>query len=67
MAGMYAVYHGPDGLRDIAARTHAMAARLAAGLRVGGVDVADVAFFDTVTARVPGAAARVVAAAAERG
>ncbi|MFY1615395.1 aminomethyl-transferring glycine dehydrogenase [Micromonospora sp. WMMD736] len=67
MAGMYAVYHGPDGLRDIAGRTHAMAARLAAGLRAGGVDVADVAFFDTVTATVPGGAARVVAAAAERG
>ncbi|MGV9213448.1 aminomethyl-transferring glycine dehydrogenase [Micromonospora sp. RB23] len=67
MAGMYAVYHGPDGLRDIATRTHAMAARLAAGLRAGGVDVADVAFFDTVTATVPGGAARVVAAAAERG
>ncbi|MGC4835781.1 aminomethyl-transferring glycine dehydrogenase [Micromonospora vinacea] len=67
MAGMYAVYHGPDGLRDIATRTHAMAARLAAGLRAGGVDVADVAFFDTVTATVPGAAAQVVAAAAQRG
>ncbi|RLP98415.1 aminomethyl-transferring glycine dehydrogenase [Micromonospora sp. CV4] len=67
MAGMYAVYHGPDGLRDIAARTHGMAARLAAGLRAGGVDVADVAFFDTVTATVPGRAAEVVAAAAERG
>ncbi|WP_406069736.1 aminomethyl-transferring glycine dehydrogenase [Micromonospora sp. NBC_01638] len=67
MAGMYAVYHGPDGLRDIATRTHGMAARLAAGLRAGGVDVADVAFFDTVTASVPGRAAQVVAAAAERG
>ncbi|MEU4474907.1 aminomethyl-transferring glycine dehydrogenase [Micromonospora sp. NPDC023888] len=67
MAGMYAVYHGPDGLRDIAARTHQMAARLAAGLRAGGVDVADVAFFDTVTAHVPGRAAEVVAAAADRG
>ncbi|MFC4017450.1 aminomethyl-transferring glycine dehydrogenase [Micromonospora sp. GCM10011542] len=67
MAGMYAVYHGPDGLRDIAARTHQMAARLAAGLRAGGVQVADVAFFDTVTAVVPGRAAEVVAAAAERG
>ncbi|MEV4497773.1 aminomethyl-transferring glycine dehydrogenase [Micromonospora arborensis] len=67
MAGMYAVYHGPDGLRDIATRTHDVAARLAAGLRAGGVDVADVAFFDTVTAAVPGRAAQVVAAAAERG
>ncbi|SCF16101.1 aminomethyl-transferring glycine dehydrogenase [Micromonospora chokoriensis] len=67
MAGMYAVYHGPDGLRDIASRTHEMAARLATGLRAGGVNVADVAFFDTVTAIVPGRAAAVVAAAAKRG
>ncbi|GAA3781967.1 aminomethyl-transferring glycine dehydrogenase [Micromonospora maritima] len=66
MAGMYAVYHGPDGLRAIARRTHEAAARLAAGLRAGGVDVADVPFFDTVTATVPGRAAEVVAAAAER-
>lgn len=66
MAGMYAVYHGPDGLRAIARRTHEAAARLAAGLRAGGVQVADVAFFDTVTAIVPGRAADVVAAAAER-
>ena len=40
MASMYAVYHGPDGLRaHRRARTHAMAARLAAGLRAGGVEV----------------------------
>ncbi|MDQ3825889.1 MAG: glycine dehydrogenase (aminomethyl-transferring), partial [Actinomycetota bacterium] len=38
MASMYAVYHGPDGLRDIAYRTHRMAAVLAAGLRGGGVE-----------------------------
>ncbi|GAB3082815.1 aminomethyl-transferring glycine dehydrogenase [Micromonospora schwarzwaldensis] len=66
MAGMYAVYHGPDGLRAIARRTHGAAARLAAGLRAGGVQVANVAFFDTVTATVPGRAAEVVAAAAAR-
>ncbi|TDB69459.1 aminomethyl-transferring glycine dehydrogenase, partial [Micromonospora sp. KC721] len=67
MAGMYAVYHGPDGLRAIARRTHGMAARLAAGLRAGGVPVAEVAFFDTVTATVPGRAVAVVAAAARHG
>ncbi|MET7752133.1 aminomethyl-transferring glycine dehydrogenase [Micromonospora sp. NPDC005367] len=67
MAGMYAVYHGPDGLRKIAERTHEMAVRLACGLRGGGVEVLDVPFFDTVTAVVPGRAAEVVAAAAERG
>ncbi|MEU4570353.1 aminomethyl-transferring glycine dehydrogenase [Micromonospora sp. NPDC023956] len=67
MAGMYAVYHGPDGLRQIATRTHDMAARLAAGLRAGGVTVADVPFFDTVCAHVPGRAVEVVDAAAARG
>ncbi|MEU8372294.1 aminomethyl-transferring glycine dehydrogenase [Micromonospora sp. NPDC048894] len=67
MAGMYAVYHGSDGLRRIADRTRGMALRLAAGLRAGGVEVVDGVFFDTVTAVVPGGAARVVAAARERG
>ncbi|WP_431885035.1 aminomethyl-transferring glycine dehydrogenase [Micromonospora wenchangensis] len=67
MAGMYAVYHGPDGLRRIADRTRGMALRLAAGLRAGGVEVADGVFFDTVTAAVPGRARQVVAAARERG
>ncbi|HEX5740702.1 MAG TPA: aminomethyl-transferring glycine dehydrogenase, partial [Pilimelia sp.] len=67
MAGMYAVYHGPDGLRDIAARTHRHAARLAEALRAGGVRLAADAFFDTVTAVVPGRAAAVVAAADDAG
>jgi glycine dehydrogenase len=67
MASMYAVYHGPDGLKAIAARTHDMAARLAAGLRAGDVTTEHRAFFDTVTAIVPGRAAEVVAAAAARG
>ncbi|MFI9785304.1 aminomethyl-transferring glycine dehydrogenase [Kitasatospora sp. NPDC051984] len=63
MASMYAVYHGPDGLADIARRTHRYAAALAAGLRAGGVELAHEAFFDTVTAVVPGRADEVVAAA----
>jgi glycine dehydrogenase len=67
IASMYAVYHGPDGLRAIAERTHRMAARLAAGLRDGGVRLAHAGFFDTVTAVVPGRAAQVVAEAARRG
>ncbi|WP_367123145.1 aminomethyl-transferring glycine dehydrogenase [Streptomyces phytohabitans] len=67
MAGMYAVYHGPDGLADIARRTHRYATLLAAGLRAGGVDVVHGAYFDTVTARVEGRAAEVVAAAREAG
>ncbi|HZE01859.1 MAG TPA: aminomethyl-transferring glycine dehydrogenase [Pseudonocardiaceae bacterium] len=63
IASMYAVYHGPEGLRDIARRAHRMAAVLAAGLRDGGVEVISDAFFDTVLARVPGRAAEVVSAA----
>ncbi|GAA3726472.1 aminomethyl-transferring glycine dehydrogenase [Streptomyces tremellae] len=67
MAGMYAVYHGPEGLRDIARRTHRYATVLAAGLRACGVEVTEDAYFDTLTLRVPGRAAEVVAAAREGG
>ncbi|MEV4068539.1 aminomethyl-transferring glycine dehydrogenase [Nonomuraea fuscirosea] len=67
IAGMYAVYHGPEGLRRIAHRVHRYAGALAAGLREGGVEIVHQEFFDTVLARVPGRAAEVVAAAAERG
>ncbi len=67
MAAMYAVYHGPEGLRRIATRIHRMAAVLAAGLRSGGVEVVHGEFFDTVLARVPGRALDVVAAAREQG
>ncbi|CAM5436340.1 aminomethyl-transferring glycine dehydrogenase [Streptomyces fumanus] len=67
MAGMYAVYHGPDGLRGIARRTHRYASVLAAGLTAGGVEVVHGAYFDTVTARVPGRAAEIVSAARQNG
>ncbi|MBT2388236.1 aminomethyl-transferring glycine dehydrogenase [Streptomyces sp. ISL-1] len=67
MAGMYAVYHGPNGLKGIAQRTHRYAAVLAEGLRSGGVEVVHGAYFDTLTVRVPGKAADVVAAAREGG
>ncbi|MFJ3498895.1 aminomethyl-transferring glycine dehydrogenase [Streptomyces sp. NPDC090135] len=67
MAGMYAVYHGPEGLKGIALRTHRYAAILAAGLRAGGVELTGDVFFDTLTARVPGKADAVAAAAREAG
>ncbi|TML28568.1 MAG: aminomethyl-transferring glycine dehydrogenase, partial [Actinobacteria bacterium] len=67
MAAMYAVYHGPEGLRAIATRVASRAATLAAGLRTGGVRLASASFFDTVTAVVPGRAAEVVAAAERAG
>ncbi|RBM04930.1 aminomethyl-transferring glycine dehydrogenase [Streptomyces sp. PT12] len=67
MAGMYAVYHGPEGLTAIARRVHRYAVLVAAGLRDGGVELAHEEFFDTVTARVPGRAAAVVATARDMG
>jgi len=65
IAAMYAIYHGPDGLRRIAQRVHRYTAVLAAGLRGAGYVLAE-AYFDTL--RIPVAdAARVHAAARARG
>ncbi|MEU2350659.1 aminomethyl-transferring glycine dehydrogenase [Modestobacter sp. NPDC049651] len=66
MAGAYAVYHGPEGLTAIAARVHRSAQVLAGWLRTGGLQLVHEDFFDTLTVAVPGRAADVVAAAAER-
>jgi glycine dehydrogenase len=66
IAGAYAVYHGPDGLRTIAERAHRLASLLTAGLAAGGVTVVNDTWFDTLTVSAPGRAAEVVAAAAER-
>ncbi len=66
VAGLYAAYHGPDGLRSIARRVHRLAAVLAAGLRDGGVEIMHDTFFDTVTVRVPGQAAAIAGAARDR-
>ncbi len=48
VASMYAVYHGPKGIRGIAARVHAHAAVVAAGLRARGLKLRHAGFFDTV-------------------
>jgi len=60
MASMYAVYHGPEGLRRIARRVHGLAAVLAAGLQRIGLDVGNEPFFDTLRVRLPDASAGVV-------
>ena len=52
MASMYAVYHGPEGLRRIAERVHGLAVVLAAGLRELGFEVATEAYFDTIRVRL---------------
>ncbi|MGB8340176.1 MAG: glycine dehydrogenase (aminomethyl-transferring), partial [Chthoniobacterales bacterium] len=48
MASMYAVYHGPDGLRRIARRVHELTCRLAGGLQQLGYGLAHDDFFDTI-------------------
>src|SRR5699024_907634 len=67
MASMYAVHHGPDGLRAIAERVHGTAVGLAATLRAAGVEVNDAPWFDTLRVTVPGRADAVVAAALRAG
>ena len=66
MAGLYATYHGPEGLAAIARRVNGLTRTLVGGLRDGGVEVTNAAFFDTVTVRIPGRAAAVAAAAREQ-
>ncbi|UZX01969.1 aminomethyl-transferring glycine dehydrogenase [Arthrobacter sp. CDRTa11] len=67
VASMYAVYHGPEGLKAIALAAHTHARTLAASLSAAGLDVLHTSFFDTVTVSVPGKAAGIVAAAEAKG
>ncbi len=68
VASMYAVYHGPEGLRAIAQRVHRYAGVLATALRDGGVEVRHEEFFDTVTVPLPdGSGTDVVASARDQG
>jgi len=67
LAGMYAVYHGPDGLRAIALRIRALAGALAEGLSRLGHDVPDGPLFDTLRVEPQGIdSARILEAARER-
>ncbi|MEE1622791.1 aminomethyl-transferring glycine dehydrogenase [Zafaria sp. Z1313] len=66
-ASMYGVYHGPDGLKAIARRTHLAARALGDVLAGAGIELAGTEYFDTLRASVPGRAAAVVAAAEEAG
>src|SRR4029453_11501825 len=52
IASMYAVYHGPHGLRTIAERVHRLTSQLADGLRALGLKVAHENFFDTVRGEI---------------
>lgn len=52
MASLYAVFHGPDGLKAIAQRIHRKTDRLAQGLKKGGFDILSDSFFDTIMIEV---------------
>jgi glycine dehydrogenase len=68
IAGMYAVYHGPEGLRRIAQHVHGLAVLLAAGLRHLGFDIGSQELFDTVRVRLtPTQCAQVLVRADEQG
>ncbi|MBT2566027.1 aminomethyl-transferring glycine dehydrogenase [Arthrobacter sp. ISL-85] len=67
VSSFYAVYHGPDGLKAIAETTHGHARTLAASLAAAGVEVLHQSFFDTLSVRIPGRAAAVIAEAETRG
>ena len=58
IAGMYAVYHGPEGLRRMAARVHGLAVVLAEGLRRLGYRTGAEPFFDTITVTPNGQSAK---------
>lgn len=66
MASMYAIYHGPEGLRRIAERVHGMAVVLAEGLRKLGFEVATEAYFDTILVRLTKAQANLILARANK-
>ncbi len=66
MAGMYAVWHGPEGLKRIAQRVHGHTAALAQSLASEGWE-ANATFFDTLTVHVPGQAACILADAQQNG
>ncbi len=67
MAGMYAAYHGPKGLKQIATRVHSLTQLLAAGLRQGGFTLLHENFFDTLSIKVTaGKANGIVKRAAKR-
>ncbi|WP_372611221.1 aminomethyl-transferring glycine dehydrogenase [Aquicoccus sp.] len=67
MAGMYAVYHGPEGLKAIAQRIHRKTVRLAKGLEENGFKVDPRSFFDTITVDVGPLQAAVMKSAVDEG
>ena len=67
MASMYAVFHGPEGLKAIAQRIHRKTVRLAEGLKQAGFDVRPATYFDTITVEVGPLQSAVMKSAVDEG
>jgi glycine dehydrogenase len=66
IAGMYAVYHGPEGLQRIAQRVHLLTSVLAEGLRLNNLQPTNTHWFDTLTLNTGNRTEEIVAAAKAR-
>lgn len=67
MAAAYAIWHGPEGLQNIADRVHGMASRFAKAVEAAGFDIAGNQFFDTVTVSTKDGARRIASQAEKTG
>ncbi|MBD1844382.1 aminomethyl-transferring glycine dehydrogenase [Cyanobacteria bacterium FACHB-63] len=67
IAGMYGVYHGASGLKQIADRVHRLTAQLAIALQKAGCKLGTEPYFDTLRIEVPGKADQILAQALKRG
>lgn len=67
MSAMYAVYHGPQGLRDIATRVHNLTCLLAEGVRRLGHTVRNQVFFDTIAIDLPYSSEELIKTAEQNG
>lgn len=66
IASMYAVYHGPEGLKRIAQRVHLLTSVLAEGLKLSGVSIINQHWFDTLTLHTADKTEIIIAAAQQR-
>jgi glycine dehydrogenase len=67
MAALYAMYHGPDGLRGIGQRVHRLTTHLARGLEIAGLKLHNDSWFDTLTVDVGTAQSRILSDALDAG
>lgn len=67
IAGLYAVYHGPERLTTIAKRVNLLTGLAAQGLRAGGIEVENDSWFDTLRIRIPGGADALIGKACDAG